>query len=438
VDAWDLPELTVPLPPLPPHGVASAQPVYIYAGPGDWRDVRRAWRELVNPAAEAHDPIPRRALAAATSPSPLLTLGSVTETALRLDSQRVRTLAGTVEITPPAGWRVDLEKPAFEGLSRKQTCEIPLHIKRPRRAQPAAAEGSVTIRHDMANERFPLPLIALGERGAVDIVETSAGGQRVVYVDNGWMRLTIAPDHVGSLAALEHNGVNHLASSFPTPGPFSWLNPWFGGVAPVLMAFSDENLGPGSNGRLFEEAWDYRLLRPRRGAAVPWAGVCTGTTLKRDVFRGLRLEADYLTVRGSNVLAVVTRLRNPTLAPMSGLLMTQAYVQPGGDRAHEVVHGFRGQEIVRVAGHEWDADPGGWVAASNDKTGECLAFVTGPGGAQCNVWEMGAYGSHFFHLAIPVLAPGASFEMVSYLVLASDAEQARLYRSLENLPWPIA
>ena len=147
-DTWTAPNLTLPCPPLPAYGRCEAQPEYIYAGPGDWRSVRRAWRRLVKPGAPAREPQSRTALAAATVPSPLVLLDGKATTILHLDNQRSRPLAGTVSISVPAGWTVSPAQAEFKGLRRTQPSDLSLTVQRARGKGAAMAEGSATVRHE--------------------------------------------------------------------------------------------------------------------------------------------------------------------------------------------------------------------------------------------------------------------------------------------------
>ena len=260
----------------------------------------------------------------------------------------------------------------------------------------------------------------------------------MISIENGWMRLVVAPDHLGSVIALEHGGINHLFSSYPAARPFSWMSPWHGGISPVVMHPSEDDNEPGNPGRMFLESFGYELVRPKRGAAIPWTGVRVISQLSRDVWRGLRLEMDYLTVGQSNLLAMVARLVNPTDAPFGAYLVTQAYVQPGGERDKAVLHDISPRPLFRRRDHLWGEPSGHWAAASHSETGQTIALVSGDSNArgQIAALDFGMEGAHLYNVSTPSIAPHSSSETVSYLVLAPDPAQARLYRWLEHWSWP--
>jgi GNAT superfamily N-acetyltransferase len=435
MDSWERPNLKIDVPVLPAYGHVDAPPIHLYAGAGDWRDVRRTWRALVNPDAPASRNEQRRVLSATTAPSPLVVIDGKSETALHLDNQRSRGISGSLQIAAPQEWTVAPASANFQDIKRGHPLAVPISVRRARGKGPGASEGAVSVRHDFSDEQFPLPLIALGRRGGVDLKEFDQQGRKLVAIDNGWMRLVVAPDHIGSLIALEQGGVNHLHSSYPTARAFSWSNPWHGGVSAVIMAPDDDNAEPGNPGRMFLESWSHELLPARRGAAVPWTGVRVSSNLTREDLRGLRLEIDYLTVGQSNVLAVLSRLVNTTTAPFQAMLVTQAFVQPGGDCGKAVLYAGQ-QNIRRVPGFLWGGSGGSWAGIAHADSGQCLAMIAARGGGQVIALDYGSDGAHLFNTALPAIAPLGTYETLTYLVLAPDVAQARLYRWLEHWPWP--
>ena len=328
---WDGMTLTLPELVLPAYGRAEFQPLYLYVGPGDWRDVRRAWRALIDPSALATAQ-PRRVLEVTTTPSPLLVLDGKTQAHLHFDSERSRALAGQADIIAPAGWSITPPAVPFAGLKRGSPIDVALTVRRRPGQEPAAAEGGVAVHHELADEQFTVPMISLGKRGGVTLTEEDDEGRRLVHIDNGWMRLAVAPHFAGRLVSLERGGVNHLFTSYPQARNLSWMNPWHGGVSAVVQPAGGEDTFPGNPGRMYEQDWVYELVHPTRNAAIPWTGVRVACDLKQRQLRGLRLQIDYLTVGQSNVVAVAARIISLTAAPFSAMLTIQAYLQPGGER----------------------------------------------------------------------------------------------------------
>ena len=76
-----------------------------------------------------------------------------------------------------------------------------------------------------------------------------------------------------------------------------------------------------------------------------------------------------------------------------------------------------------------------WAAVEHEPSGLCLAYVAGPGISQVQAEDFGLDGAHVQDVAVPAVAPHGTFGMIGYLAVASDVEQARLYRCLKGALW---
>jgi GNAT superfamily N-acetyltransferase len=426
------PQFKFALPPLPARGSVFSDPLYIYVGHGDWSAVRAAWRQLIAPAAPAQLPVSRPVILATTEPTPPLLLDGAGEVQFRLDSARSRALPGTVRLELPAGWSSEPGELTFADLKRGQPFRTALHVMASS-SSPGSAEAKVTLTTELATQVLPLLLIALGSRRAVHILEgQEANGQRVIILDNGWMCLKVAPDFAGALVALERGGVNHLLSSFPEARAFVWMNPWFGGVGPVVLLPNEEEAWPGHAGHLHEEKVTYELLPPVPEAAIPWTGVRIACDLQRPGYEGLRLETAYLTVGGSNVVAMVSRLINLTTAPRPVVYFTNAFLQPGGTIQNSVLHYGNQRTSLRADNNMWLAPSGPWAAVENPASGDVGVLVNATAGSELQAFDMGRDGAHLFQVARFTLEPAATREFVSFLVLAQGLEQARRYAAMTS------
>ena len=424
------PQFKFALPPVPARGSVLSDPLYLYVGYGDWPAVRAAWRQFIAPAAPAQLPATRPVILATTEPTPPLLLDGGGEVQFRCDSARIRALPGTVQITPPTGWTIEPGELTFAALKRGQPFQTALQVQAPS-SSPTSAEAKMTLTTELATQVFPLPLLALGSRRAVHVLEgQETNGQRVIILDNGWLCLKVAPDFAGALVALERGGVNHLLSSFPEARALIWANPWFGGVGPVLLLPNDEEAWPGHAGHLHEEKVAYELLPAAPEAAIPWTGVRIACDLQRPGYEGLRLETAYLTVGGSNVVAVVSRLSNLTTAPRPVVYFTNAFLQPGGTIQNAVLHYGQQRTSLRADNNMWLASSDPWAAVENPASGDVGVLVNATPGSELQAFEMGREGAHLFQVARFTLEPAATREFVSFLVLAQGPEQARRYAAL--------
>jgi len=421
-----LPWLTFSLPPIPPHGRVVSRPFYLYVGRSDWPEVRHYWHDLIAPGSPLVALQPRRALMAQPVDRPLLVLDGAAQTVLRLDSLRERPLRGKVRLEMPGGWAIHPQEAAFADLKRGHPWEVTLHVEETEQGgEPSAVAGKIAVRSELAEETFPLLVISLGRRGSVSINEAQEAGQPVVVMDNGWLRLKVAPRFGAALVALEREGVNHLLSAFPEAKPFVWFNPWFGGIGPAVMVPGEEDW-LGHPGRLYQEEVRYVLLPPVQ-EGIPWFGVRCVSDLQHRDLRGIRLEQEVLTIRGSNVVRLVTRLVNCTTAARNLACFVGAYLAPGGCCDNVVLHYGNARTSLCAASNMWRAPSGLWAAVENPETGHVGVLVSATQGVGVEVFAMGQHGAFPFLAWRSALPPLAAWEMVGYLVLTGSLEQARLY-----------
>ncbi|MDP9379761.1 MAG: hypothetical protein M3Q29_06350 [Chloroflexota bacterium] len=161
-----------------------------------------------------------------------------------------------------------------------------------------------------------------------------------------------------------------------------------------------------------------------------WHGVRLGADLQPEALLGLRFEIEYLTLPGSNVLAIATTLRS--LGPARSV-QYQLDVEPVNEPEPPVLLLPDQAEVAR-GGVRGDSELRGnrWVSVEYPGTGHNTVLVSAVGD-EVNVYEMGSLGftlSGRLHAAIP---PGGAACACHYVVLAENRKQAALYASLADL-----
>jgi GNAT superfamily N-acetyltransferase len=425
VAAWySMPGLALDLGTVQPGGQVESAPVWLYAGPGDWRTVRSLWRQLVAPAAPAEDPRPR--------PSRVVRLGrfvgeaDALETHLALQSERFRPLSGRVAVEV-GGAGQEVAGGEFEGLRLGAASSVALRLPLP--ARVGASEAALVLDHEAGRERWPTALIRAGDgRSAVAVEAAPLDGVETVLVENGRLRLRLVPSQVGRAIELSVDGVDQICASWPDPGAFVRYSPWFGGLHPVLQA-----AGQGwwvYPGKLSEESFDWEPAERVGAQGIRWRGARLTNEPAAPELRGVRVTLEYLLSGGGNLLGLVSRVENRGRAPWRGRLELVSFLQPGGDRQRVELSLRRDGERLRRRVHgEAASDSEGWCAVAAPG-GPALALVAAAGPARVAVWDVGLEGAHPY-LTLPLdLEPGASADLAGYLVVADDLAQARLYRAL--------
>jgi len=301
-----------------PAGEARDLPtVYVVAGGGDYKLVRNVWTTFVRPDAPMSPaeqeppkaPVLRGGLRArpallGLSARPVLLAGKRCECSVELQSEQRVALSGEATLRLPpcvaaSGGRRTV-KFAVAALDRDRPFRAALAVKASTDG-PTAAEGELVFAAKRRAYHFPAPFVILGPgRGRVAVRQDG----ETVSVDNGRLRLVVAAAHSGSCVSLRSNGRELVTSSYPTPRPFWWMNPWHGGLRGTVGG-----------------DWDRRMHAARRkvgpvtvegASGVVWHGAQVTTEFTHQDYRWLRGEVQYLTTPGSNVVAVVAKARNRT------------------------------------------------------------------------------------------------------------------------------
>ena len=243
-----------------------------------------------------------------------------------------------------------------------------------------------------------------------------------IDVHNGILGYRVAPAYLGAMITLEAHGVNHLRSCYPTPGPLMWVNPWYGGLHPYLGWMGDP--------RLPRETFTGEPTTRTGETGIEWHGAKVSCEPKHKDLAWLRLEAEYLTCGGSNVVALVTRWTNKTSATMQvpdngGI---GAWLQAGGSHENATVHAdISGErQIRRRGGFGMDTYAGTWKAVGNGESGQTLLMVA-TGNGKAAVEDFGVEGAHLSAAFELTLQPNETREQLAWLVLMQNTYELDAY-----------
>jgi hypothetical protein len=431
---WERLHLTFGERTLEPQRAVEIGPLYVYAGPGDWRDVRRVWQRTTGATAQTAqaEPEPDRPHSFGLSPAPLVTLNGQAEARLHADTVRELEMHGRVVVEPPPGWTVDRAEFAVEGLALEKPLEETLRLTATD-ARVGAADGQLRLEANMFDDVRPFTVIRLGDESApVQVEQRQQAGQSLWDVANGRCTWTVAPDYHGGVTIWREAGseVNHLMTAFPENGELGWLKPWFGGITPMFMPRTEHD--EGWPGKLHEETFTAGPFETVGADGIVWRGVQATTSMQREQCQGIRAEIAYLTVGGSNVLQVVYRLVNETGVYRRYRQGLMAFCQVDGQHHDTVLYGD-GFQRKRTPQMSWSI-VGPWGAAVNPSTGRALVVVGALTQKRVEVSDWGVDGGHVMFYNQVTLAPHGSHELVAYLALAESLEEAKRYRGFAGVP----
>ena len=408
--------LTYDLESVPAHGVSELPPVYVIACPGDWQTVRNWWRLLVQPSGVEETAPPRTMRVLEMEIKPALLTQKTQIVGLTVTNRRAKelsgslTLAGDAQITPDT-----LE---LSGVNRDKPFRRSVQITTPNR--PHARLITAHINSVPVADTRKIGIVRLGGAGSVQITQPEDG---LIDLDNGYLSFRVAPAFQGAMITLEREGVNHLRSAYPTPRPFVWANPWFGGVHPFLRWMV--------NSKLARETWTGEPIARTGETGIAWQGVRVLCQPAHKDRNWLRVEAEYLTTPGSNVLALALRCVNLSNARLStpGDAGIGAWLQVGGTHTNAVLHGeFDGErQARRRGGFGMDNDAGKWKAVENADTSHTVLMIAASAGLQAGVKDFAEEGAHLSARGEMILQPNETKETLSWLVLSPDTSEIDAY-----------
>ena len=392
---------------------------FLYGGTGAWRAVREWARRLAGETETEPIPTtPRKVHGVTLVPSPLLSLTDQVSAELMVDNLRRRPLVGRVGLEVPPG--VTIEPHAFDvedaALGQPVRKAVALSLAPEPRAYALRAELTAQAFRDV----FALPVIRLGSAGEVRVTDGE-----VWWIDNGRVRLAIAPDFSGAVVRWEERGTNHLLSPYPEKGAFSWISPWYGGITPVAFLGGDEDFP----GKLDRELFTALVVRVEGVQGIPWHGVRLRAALQREQLCGLTVELDYLTVAGSNLLKLVYRVHNQTTARRRLSIGWATFWQPGGSSDYNTLH----SADLNRRPNPWFAwtSAGHWVAVHNPQTGHAALLVSRYPKALAMDW--GEAGNHMGWFSAVTVQPQATLTRSAYVVLCESLDAAKPYGALREL-----
>lgn len=417
--------------PLKPGETRHIPPLYFYSGPGDWRAVQQAHRRLTGKTAE-RTPIglaatARSHLQVLLAPDPLVTLDDRVDAQLRLETTRQYRLAGSVNLRLPDGWSVDFAAMPFE-IDREHPFETPVRFIGDTTAALGVHAGELVFDSQSFTRRQPFRIFRLGDSGKRVEISVEKDDHGALYrIENGHSRWTVAPDFHGGVIAWQTAGseTNQLLTSYPDEGEWSWMKPFLGGVRPVLFDVVRDSGWPG---KLQRETFTAAAVDLSDSHGLAWSGVRLKTEVQADWFKGMRIELDYLTLAGSNLLKMAYRVVNTSPVYRKAQIGWFTFVQPDGTHANAALH-TDVYSRKRTPHSSWGFHEG-WTAIENPATGRTLAFLPASGLRRIQALDLGVFGAHAYMRETVDIRPDETLELEAYLALTDSVEQAKQYAGL--------
>lgn len=397
-------------------------PLYCVVGRGDWESVRGWWRHLIQPAdvIEKQPKASKRVLNIQTEHSPLLLTADTSKTQLIVTNERGKPVSGSISLD----------------AGKLQVSHGPLVVTAAARDKPGRFDVEITescgygagyirasLKTSENTQPFKLPVIRIASPGSVSLTEDESGA---VLVQNGLFEYRVSASFLGSVTALSTQGKNHLHSSYPNPGPFVWSNPWYGGIHPYLDWMGDE--------QLTREEFTGEQIEIVGDQGNVWKGVRVTCRPKHRNLRWLKIEADYLTLPASDLMAVVFRRTNLDSAEHRFNAGIAVWTCVGADRSAAVAHWSNKGELRHRNRSRYglETETGRWAAVENPMTGDRLEVVT-TGSRVVSMDDMGEEGVHFGIADRYTLDAGETQEALNWIVVNPAAAEFEAYAELNKV-----
>ncbi|MGE5560026.1 MAG: N-acetyltransferase family protein [Chloroflexota bacterium] len=399
-------------------------PVRLYVGPGDWRAVRAVWAGRGRSARRC-DPVAVTSVELAPRP----VICAAPDLTLTADNRRESPRGGRIEVSLPPGWQAEPRAVDVDHVSLGRGLAVPIAVTSPPGAPAGAAPATIIWRAASGDLEQRQPVFSVQGAGRVEVSPVSGGEWEI---RNGRLSAKLAPEFAGCLYSLRDLGRELLASAYPAPATFVDIAPWYGGLHPQTSYGRADWPGRGQADRY---ATRHVAVRGRRG--FMWEGIritvaanppaAAWRSAVPAVPAGIARSLDLLTLPGSNIIAVVTRVSNATGADLDIGFGWNCYpLRPPGANLR----------YMRDTAGADDA-PQTRTAASGHATLQRCDWLAIGAGAELVVVSPDAllraddYGAAGVLISAPAplrVEAGQTSERLCFIISAASGEEALLYR----------
>ena len=441
-----LPHLQFDLPEIPPQSYIDLEPLYIIAGRGNWEMVRKYWRWLYQPSEiiETRKPVKHPILEVGFENKPLFVANQEIQTKVSVTNNRGKALNAKLNLEIRSAKtqfshrsaRTEFSPREITGVNRDNPFEQDTSLTYSD-LTPHSEEAKFFLKTDVETQEFTAPIVILGDS---DSGVKFGESEKTLTLDNGFFKLKIAPEFLGSVIALERDGVNHLMTAYPNERPFVWINPWHGGIHPVIGWIGDT--------RFAKEQFSGEQISRLGKNGIRWHGYKLTCDVEHQDYRWFRREIEYLTIGGSNLIALVNRCINKTDAPMGTDSGVAAWLQPGGTTQNTILHyeqstPLYGQNVStdmrerrrrhrHRGGYLTEFNCGKWAAVENPETNDVFIMITSYQQGELEAMDLVNDGAHLYASTWFGLEANETKEDVTWLVLCDSLEEALAYRVLSE------
>lgn len=317
----------------------------------------------------------------------------------------------------PEGWQCSTEK-----VSNGEKLQFSVGVDMP----DFAAYGTMHFVNDLTDKQMQVPLIQIQDKSKqVSRTVETVKNREVLRLDNGRFELAICPELGGMAYSLVYQGKNQLCADFPVEQPTIMFKEWVGGLYPVVSKFytNTEYAFFGHDLRIaIDRAFRWEEVNVSHGG-LNWEGYkLTGVTDRLD-FK-LELDIEYLTVPGSNVMAIRTTYKNPNQVQVRFNGLVNCFLKVDEDFKNEVLVVPRpnGEYIRKRSKFCGRILSTRWMAVEDAETGTFVMLVNTARSSLVGN-EFGFDGVHLAREQRITLPPLGEQTFIDYLIVGKDLQK---------------
>ncbi len=122
-------------------------------------------------------------------------------------------------------------------------------------------------------------------------------------INNGKIQIRASEKFPNALYSLKYNGYEWLETSYPEPKPFSWWNPWTGGISNYS--------GDVRQSIFMKEKFSIEHITKKDNYGNEWEGLSLNTEIKdNEKYTGLTIKQNFFLLPGVELLSIHTEIIN--------------------------------------------------------------------------------------------------------------------------------
>ena len=389
---------------------------------GNWTTVRNIWKQFQPDRGDLEESMTIRPIREVkTDHSPLVTLLNDLQTPITLNVDQASKHSGKLELTA-SKFRIEPSFINFENVNRSHPLTFDAHITT--HENVGAEKVSVNYQSNAVVDTLYMFLIKAGD---VNRQIKSMESEDQIRVNNGLLEFVVSSKHLGGITSLKFDGKENVYSSYPEPHPFRYSNPWYGGIHPYL----NESV---TDTTLTREQFTSAPIVVTGTSGLEWTGVKVTCMLTHKNWKWLKVEVDYLTLPGSNLVALRTRWINTDSASHKLHGGMAVWAMPDGQKASTGLWEANDAIVERMPYRFGTNSPeAAWVAAEHTDSKKAMLVISQHNNGGSHMEDMDTDGRCLFTSRDNYLKPGKTFETIDWLIILSNRTQIEAYCSLASL-----